>query len=67
LLEYEVDVTTKALEDESALHRVVHNDYDKMIKLLIAHEANIENQYDQMTSLMIVAKQGRSCLTKLLL
>lgn len=67
LLEYGANVTTKALEGESALHRAVHNGYDEVIKLLIAHGADLEDRYDQMTPLMIAAKQGRPCLTELLL
>lgn len=67
LLQYGAYVTTKALEGESALHRAVHNGYDKVIELLIAHGADLEGRYDQMTPLMIAAKQGRPCLTGLLL
>jgi len=43
LLEYEANVITKALKDKFALHRVVYNDYDKIIKLLIAYEVDLKD------------------------
>lgn len=45
-MQYEVYVITKTLKDKFVLHRIVYNDYNKIIKLLITHKVNFENQYN---------------------